>query len=240
MRQHQILRIVFLRLCIAFSTFALGVCAYALWPYERSTNTDKPEVNIEQTTPLVSGGSKQAPTVSSRPNSSIRSIDFENFTYPQIGARGTFTLKDGHEPNALEHRNLVDVVYGDVTSDGLEEAMVVFSQNIRGSAIPFFVYVYSMNGTKVRLLWSFDAGERGDGGLRQISTDGSQLSIELYGRDRVVNGGTSSEEDNMGVCCPRFFTRSYYQWRGGRFRLRTKEVQLPNPLGNAAYLPASN
>ena len=93
-----------------------------------------------------------------------------------------------------------------------------------------------MNGTRPKLLWSFDAGERVDGGLRQISADGGEMVVELYGRDRVVNGGTSSDEDNMGVCCPRFFTRSRYEWHDGRFRLKTKEATLPNPQGNAAYL----
>jgi hypothetical protein len=35
--------------------------------------------------------------------------------------------------------NVIDVLYGDVTADGNEDAMVVQSQNIRGSAIPYFV-----------------------------------------------------------------------------------------------------
>lgn len=94
-----------------------------------------------------------------------------------------------------------------------------------------------MNGTKAKLLWSFYAGERGDGGLRQISADHGRMVVELYGRDRTVNGESSSEEDNDGLCCPRFFTRSCYEWRGGRFRLKRKEAQLPNPQGSAAYLP---
>jgi len=171
------------------------------------------------------------------PNSPIRSVDFENFTYPEIGSRGIFTFKNGDEPTEDDPRSLVDVVYGDVTADGTEDAMVVHSRSIRGSAIPFYVYVYTANGKKPKLLWSFYAGERGDGGLRQISADRGEMVVELYGRDRVINGGTCSDEDNMGVCCPRFFTSSRYEWRGGRFRLKTKEVALTNPQGNAAYLP---
>ena len=190
----------------------------------------------QQTNAVASPAPKVEPTPSPTPNSPIRSVDFKNFTYPEIGSRGTFTLKDGHEPNVEERRGVVDVVYGDVTADGIEDAMVVHSQSIRGSAIPYFVYVYAMNGAKPKLLWSFYAGERGDGGLRQISADQGEMVVELYGRDRVVNGGTSSDEDNMGVCCPRFFTRSRYEWRGGRFRLKTKEGALTNPQGNAAYL----
>jgi hypothetical protein len=170
-------------------------------------------------------------------SSAIRSVDFNNFIYPELSnLRGKFALKDGREPRSEEPRSLVDVVYGDVTGDGREEAMVVQSQSIKGSAVPFFVYVYNMERGRPRLLWSFYAGERGDGGLRQVYSDGGQLVVELYGRDRVVNGGTSVMEDNGGVCCPRFFTRSRYWWRGGNFRLMKKEAAIPNPQGNAAYL----
>ncbi|MDQ2921338.1 MAG: hypothetical protein M3R52_06990 [Acidobacteriota bacterium] len=130
----------------------------------------------------------------------------------------------------------MDRVYGDVTADGLDDAIVVLTESIHGSAIPYFVYVYGLERDKPKLLWSFYAGERGDGGLQKISADRGELVVELYGRDRVVNGGTSSDEDNMGVCCPRFFTRSRYELRDGRFRLRTKDSALPNPHGNAAYL----
>lgn len=46
MRQQQILRIVFFRLSIAFSTFTVGVCAYALWGNEPPTKIDKLEVGV--------------------------------------------------------------------------------------------------------------------------------------------------------------------------------------------------
>jgi hypothetical protein len=230
MNQKKILRLGFLRVFIAVFTFAIGVCTYVLWPYERSI---KPEGDSRQTNFVVSPEQQQK---SVSPDSPIRSIDFENFTYPEIEARGIFTLKDGQEPYAVQPRAVVDVIYGDVTWDGLEDAMVVHTQSIRGSAIPYFVYVYSMNGVKPRLLWSFYAGERGDGGLRQIYVDRGEMVVELYGRDRTINENTSSEEDNRGVCCPPFFTRSRYEWRGGRFRLKTKEVRLPNPQGHGSYL----
>jgi hypothetical protein len=131
---------------------------------------------------------------------------------------------------------LADVVYGDVTGDSVEEAMVVHRQSTKGTARPFYVYVYAAGRGKPKLLWSFDAGERGDAGLRRISAEGGELVVELYGRDRVVNGGTSVSEDNIGVCCPKYYTRSRYGWRGGRFQLKEKEAAVPNPQGNAAYI----
>ena len=43
------------------------------------------------------------------PDSPIRSVDFENFTYPKIESRGRFTLKDGREPTEDDPRGLVGV-----------------------------------------------------------------------------------------------------------------------------------
>jgi hypothetical protein len=192
---------------------------------------------LAQSTASPSPTPKAEATASPTPDSPIRSVDFENFTYPEINTRGTFTFKNGGEPTDDDPRSLVDVIYSDVTGDGKEKALVVHSQSIRGSAIPYYVYVYTMNRDKPKLLWSFYAGERGDGGLRQIYAANGELIVELYGRDRIVNSGTSSEEDNIGVCCPKFFTCSRYEWRGGGFRLKGKEEAIPNPQGNAAYLP---
>jgi hypothetical protein len=68
--------------------------------------------------------------------SSIREIDFGNFTYParpSIGGRGAFSLRSGEmrpERDADGHvigmwLNLLKVVYGDITGDGAEEAIVI-------------------------------------------------------------------------------------------------------------------
>ena len=180
--------------------------------------------------------------------SAIHKVDFENFSYPAAPVypkrEKPFTLKDGEYAGRLQSGavepypvSLVDAFYGDVTGDGIDDAILVLTESVRGSAIPYYVYVYGIERDKPRLLWSFYAGERGDGGLQRIFVDRGEMVVELYGRDRVVNGGTSSDEDNMGVCCPRFFTRSRYEWRDGRFRLKSKEAALPNPHGNAEYFP---
>jgi hypothetical protein len=220
------------RLVTALATFALGLTVEMVW----TLRNPRPQPLVaERAVPLAIPAS--GPSIESNPgsDSSIRGIDFENFTYPEIGSRGRFTLKGGEEPAAGEPRSLVNVVYGDVTRDGKEDAMVVHSQSIRGSAIPYYVYIYSLERNRPKLLWSFYAGERGDGGLRQISAVSGELVIELYGRDRIINGGTSEFEDSNGVCCPRFYTRSSYEWHGGRFRLKGKETEIP-AQGSAGYL----
>src|SRR5256885_222631 len=78
-------------------------------------------------------------------NSSIRAIDFANFTYPLTsGLRGskrsprTFTLRDRKTPEAKHSLEmyLANVTYGDVTGDGKEEAIVRIGIQTGGSAMP--------------------------------------------------------------------------------------------------------
>lgn len=225
MKESAGLRIL-VPLSMALVTLCMAACT--------SVETRPPVFTQSSASPSPTQETQPVPVPSPAPPSPIRSVDFENFTYPEIDARGEFTLTDGREPTEDDRRSLVDVIYGDVTGDGEEEALVVHSQSTRGSAIPYFVYVYTGSRGKPKLLWSFYAGERGDGGLRRVYAGSGDLVVELYGRDRVVRGGTSGEEDNVGVCCPRFYTRSRYEWRGGRFRLKGKEAALANPQGNAA------
>lgn len=222
-----------MRKLILLSTAGLIVSCFAGIACSPTRN-QSPVLAQNGASPLPSPSIEPSPSPTT--NSPIRSVDFENSTYREIESRGTFTLVDGREPTEDDPIGLVDVVYGDVTGDGKEEAMVVQSRSVRGTAIPFYVYIYTMERDRVRPIWSFYAGERGDGGLRQISAVNGELFIELYGRDRVINGGTSVEEDNVGVCCPRFYTRSRYEWRGRRFRLKGKEGALPHQ-GGAGYLP---
>lgn len=174
---------------------------------------------------------------SQTPASLIHSVDFANFKYPEVNSRKTFTLKEGKQQTADDSYSLVEVVYGDATGDGIEEAFIVQSRSTGGSASPFYVYIYTIKDEKAKLLWAFYAGERGDGGLRSISAYEGTLVVELYGKNRVINSEPKNLDDQIGVCCPKFFTRSRYVWIDNRFLQMYKEEVLPNPQGNAAYLP---
>jgi hypothetical protein len=182
---------------------------------------------------VVSSSTPQtAPTATS--NSPIRSVDFENFTYPNIGAKGTFTVKAGAEPGVEEARSVIDVLYGDVTADGNEDAMVVQSQNIRGSAIPYFVYVFTMNGSKPKLLWSFATGDRAQGGLRRVLAENGNLVVELYGKDAYV-GMPDYDASADCAACATHYTRSRYAWQNNHFR-RVGNLDVVAHEGSANYL----
>lgn len=173
-------------------------------------------------------------------NSSIRAIDFGNFTYPAKPSfsygKKSFKLQNGKYDGDKTHDPLLlaFVGYGDVTSDGVEEAMVVVEVSVRGSAIPHIVYIYTVEGTSPRFLWAFETGDRGDSGLRQAYAENGRLVIELYGKDKLI-GENLYESDPLasgGVCCPKVFTRARYSWQGGHFQQGGKEEVLPNPEGH--------
>jgi hypothetical protein len=164
-------------------------------------------------------------------NSQIRSVDFNKVAYPDFPDYSKskpkhIELKAGEGKPAY-------VNYGDITGDEMEDAMVVLSIDNRGSAISHYVYIFTEENQKLKLLWDFEAGDRADGGLRQIYAENGQLVIELFGKDRIVGGELYKGDE--GLCCPSSFTRTWYHWTGKEFQQISKEV-LANPKGNASPL----
>ncbi|HZH32137.1 MAG TPA: hypothetical protein VEY11_15335 [Pyrinomonadaceae bacterium] len=189
-------------------------------------------------------------TYSQRRASSIRSVDFANFTFPAkpiySDGKKSFRLKDGTyqgrpgivgapAPFGLPYPvSLVGTGYGELTHDDKEEAMVVLAESVAGTAIPFYVYIYSMRGDRPEFLWAFAAGDRGDGGLRKVYAENGELVVELYGKNTGI--GDIGDKEEAGACCPKSFTRTRYRRRGGRFRQKGCREVLPNPLPNAELL----
>lgn len=88
--------------------------------------------------------------------------------------------------------------------------------NVRGSAIPYYVYVYGIHRDKPKLLWSFETGDRAQGGLRRVFAENGQLVLELYGKDTHLEGDLYA--GSQAACCATYYTRSRYEWKGNRFR----------------------
>ncbi len=157
------------------------------------------------------------------PASPIRSVDFDNVSYPNFpdysdpnGRKKKYiTLKPGEGgPNFIN--------YGDITGDGVEDAMVALGVDNHGSAIPDYVYIFTMENGKLKLIWEFETGDRADGGLRNVYADNGQLVIELFGKDRVIGGQLYKGDE--GLCCPSSFTLTRYKWTGKQFQLVRTEV----------------
>lgn len=179
--------------------------------------------------------------------SSIRAIDFRDFTYRwyprwkyMLSRRKEFTLREGrtevevpngsNEPQAFE---LVNISYGDITGDGAEEAVVTIKMRLLGNAKPYALFVYTLADGAPKLLWVHETGDRADEGLRSIyvSSDG-RLVIEQYNADKLISDG---EETKVGLCCPKTFTRSYYVWRDSHFQQLSMET-LQNEYRDARVL----
>jgi hypothetical protein len=158
-------------------------------------------------------------------DSKIRSVDFANFTYSwntDLGdADKTFTLKNGEFPATRDVRGMIDemgvlfgrVKYGDVTGDGVEEAIVFLSIQTGGSSIPGVFYIYTWQNNHPVLLWSRSTGDRADGGFRDAYAEAGNYVLEL-----------NSSEQSRGDCCPTKFERAKYKWNGKEFRQTKKEV----------------
>lgn len=190
-----------------------------------ASRSHKPDVQTKDTLNIAS------PTSTPVPVPLIRSVDFDKVSYPHFpdysdpnGRSKKFvTLKPGEGgPNFIN--------YGDITGDGSEDAMVALGIDNHGSAIPHYVYIFTQENGKLKLIWNFETGDRADGGLRNVYGDNGQLVIELFGKDRVI--GRRLYRGEEGLCCPSSYTKTHYRWTGRRFQQISTEV-LVNPGGSA-------
>ena len=108
--------------------------------------------------------------------------------------------------------------YGDLTGDGVEEAVVHISFVSGGSWLPNNIYIYSLRNGKPQLLWLIETGDRADRGLKQTEIDNGELVLELY-----------SPEGSEGACCPTRFTRARYTWasKKRKFHKKGQDELLP-------------
>ncbi len=164
------------------------------------------------------------------PAQSIRTVDFYNFTYfwPEglldpTDRDKTFRLKKGRRPETRFADGQVNemgitlgkIVYGDVTGDEFEEAIIEMSILTGGTAQPNIVYIYTMKNRRPKLLWYFSTGDRADGGYRNAYAQNGRLVIELF-----------NPEGSQGDCCPIKYTRTIYEWRETRFKPNQKQTFL--------------
>ena len=184
--------------------------------------------------------------------SPLAAFDFKNFTYPlprgwQNPDGSDLTLVNGRvEPvskfideemadeDKVEARatrrigmSYVTTRYIDITDDGHDEAIVILKVLTTGNAIPQLVYVYEWKDGKPELLWNFRTGDRADGGLKDLRVENGELVVELFGQDRFLLGETETGKitgDEEQLCCPTYFTRTFYKWNGRDFLMQRKRL----------------
>ena len=198
--------------------------------------------------------------------SPLVTVDFKNFTYPLprgwqhqdgdeitlVGGKLQPKFKNIEEEMTPEEKaaarserrigmSYVTTKYFDVDADGLDEAAVIVKVETGGAAIPQLVYVFAWKDEQPELIWNFRTGDRADGGLKDIRAENGELVIELYGQDRFLLGQTETSKitgDEEQLCCPLFFTRSFYKWNGRNFQLQRK--RLTYEVANLSAPPLEN
>ena len=130
-----------------------------------------------------------------------QSARFKSFVYPFAGRGGwphqlkwqnldepkTVKLVDGkwREPDndsdqPFSRLTLESVKLGDVTGDGVNEAIVVLRYDTGGTQYSHYVYIYSLRGSSPTLLAFFHSGDRAASGLYKVYA-------KLFGQMRVVS-----------------------------------------------------
>jgi hypothetical protein len=198
--------------------------------------------------------------------SPLGSFDFKNFTYPlprgwQNPDGTDLTLTDGKvvpvskfidedmaDEEKMEVRatrrigmSYVTTKYLDLTGDSHDEAIVILKVETTGNAIPQLLYVYEWKDGAPNLIWNFRTGDRADGGLKDIRTENGEAVIELYGQDRFIIGETETNKitgDEEQLCCPTYFTRTFYKWNGRNFLIQRK--RLTYEVANTSAQPLEN
>lgn len=178
----------------------------------------------------------------STPARSIRGIDFKNFTYPTLptgkcsklsGVRvrdGKYGTIENFSPRVAPRAGcwqvtVSPIIYGDVTGDGREEAIVVLYAEMGGTDSSNDVFIYTLKHDKPVLLWKFATGDRAEGGLLKTYAREGKLVVELAGKGRFIPGKLYGG-DCTGACQPQFSTRATYQWTRSAFR-RTNLENVP-------------
>src|SRR5712692_5706548 len=232
-------------LCVAQVVLAISTASCDTSGARRSSSPIVPAASQSPSTNNVNSPPAQA-TASPSPSSSIRKVDFKNFTYPWYpsgypaphGER-KITLRDGEmKVDAVKNidrlrAGLPNVSYADLTGDGKEEAIVTVVTNFDPNGSVACIFVYTLRSDEPKLLWSHETGDRANGGLRSLRVEGFDLVVEQY--DIKFDWAKGSYEEGTALCCPKRFIRSHYRWDGEHFE-KSKSETLPNEYDNARFL----
>ncbi len=139
---------------------------------------------------------KTGETAKNEKDSSIKNVDFKNFSFPlSIGAKDEkekiLTLKNGKLEKSKEGMgaNLGEVQYADLTGDKIDEAIINLGMTGEKDAKSNMVYVYTLEDKKPKMLWSFETKGGEKVGLKEIKADNGKLLVEMFG-DVKFNKGT--------------------------------------------------
>lgn len=173
-------------------------------PAEETGNTNAAQTNSTENAKTETAGA------GGKAQNEIRQIDFKNFTYEPFCAgedAAKITVKKGEysrdKGDDKLFFNVYEVSYGDLTGDGIEEAVILTNCNTGGTGQFSEGFVYALKDGKPELLTRIEGGDRAYGGLRSAKVENGLLVV---GRNDVGEQG--------GACCPEFVVTSKYKLEG--------------------------
>ena len=166
----------------------------------------------------------------------IRSIDFRNFTYHPSIVDESVHARNGKYEDEETSFTVGKVIYGDLTNDGQEEAVVTTIYEMKDAANPANSsfpegYIYTMNNGEATLLGKFDVGEIGYRDYERYLNPRDKCNNWIWGA-----GGVQSIQNGFvvfalavgGRYCPtpiKYDVTLKYKWDGTRFVLVGKPIK---------------
>ncbi len=181
------MRLRLLRLAVSIGLVALVVFAAGC--------TDGEETPSPSETPVVD------PTATATPEGSTPTPapDIRDEDLTQQAELRDFLASSGGEVNPEK------IEYGDLTGDGVDDAVVPVASGGEGGDIAVFVLGYQPDGLKV---------------LLRLETGRLKAKIEDGGLETL---GPSYIEGDP-ICCPSQFLRTFYVWDGSSLVFESEEV----------------
>ena len=95
---------------------------------------------------------------------------------------------------------LESIAYGDLTGDGLEDAVVNLRYSTGGTAAWNYVYVFGMEDGELKVVSVLESGSRAAGGLLRVAVDGRDVVMEF-----------ADVSKRVAECCSEGFVRVRYR-----------------------------
>jgi hypothetical protein len=105
--------------------------------------------------------------------------------------------------------SLAEVLYGDLTGDGQDEAVVSLSYNLGGTGQFTFAIVFGIVYGQLRILGKINGGDRAYGSFHEIAIEQNRL--------RVVRNWTTT-----CMVCTEGYETTWWKWNGKRLTLVKK------------------
>jgi hypothetical protein len=177
---------------------------------------------------LIGGSLLCACVALASPQTSIRSVDFKNLSYPWNPSsgwphhlvwlnpserhvvrlvNGRWRLDTEEESDArFSGLTLEAVHFAELTENGQTDAIVVLRFDTGGTQHSHYVYIWSLAAGRPKLMAYFHSGDRAASGLYRVYGASGNLVVELF-----------DPMKSLGDCCSKGFVRIRYQWHSGKF-----------------------